>query len=91
MRYPVSLYNNPLSIKGYLYRHKQVKHTPNDKKKHICAICGKGFARKVDLQDHQNVHTGAKPHKCKYCSACFASKGTRRTHEKSHLGIVRKK
>ena len=72
--------------KGDLYRHKQTKHTPNDKKKYRCDICGKGFIRKIDLQDHQNVHTGAKPHKCKYCSACFASQGTRRMHERSHIG-----
>ena len=55
-----------------------------------CETCGKGFFYKNSLDEHYNVHTGAKPFKCKYCPAAFASKGTHAMHQKGHLGIKRK-
>ena len=72
--------------KGYLKRHIQAQHTPDNEKKYKCDVCGKGFISKQSFKDHQNVHTGEKPYKCKYCSSCFASFGTYAMHERGHVG-----
>ena len=70
--------------------HIQAQHTPNNEKKHKCEVCGKGFAGKERLRDHNHIHTGEKPYLCQFCSACFASKGTHAMHERIHLGCGRK-
>ena len=70
-------------------RHIQAKHTPNHLKKYKCEVCGKGFSTNQKLQEHNNIHTGAKPFKCKFCSAAFASRGTHAMHQRSHLGYHR--
>ena len=45
---------------------------------------------KPSLQDHMNIHTGARPYMCSFCSMTFASCGTHRMHEKAvHLGKKR--
>ena len=69
-----------------LRNHKQSVHTSMEDRPHKCKTCGKGFFYQNALDDHYNVHTGAKPYKCKYCPAAFASFGTHAMHEKSHLG-----
>ena len=73
-----------------MFLHVQAQHTPNEDKRHKCEICGKGFAAKEILKDHNNIHTGEKPYLCQFCSACFASKGTHAMHERGHLGRGRK-
>ena len=73
-----------------LANHKKSAHTSMEDRPLKCTTCGKGFFYQNCLDDHYNVHTGAKPYKCKYCPAAFASKGTHAMHQKSHLGIKRK-
>ena len=55
-----------------------------------CETCGKGFFQKCKLEEHYNVHTGAKPFICKYCPKAYGSLGTMHMHQRSHLGIKRK-
>ena len=65
-------------------------HTKPEDRPHKCTTCGKGFIYPDKLEEHYNVHTGAKPFKCKYCPAAYGSNGTKAMHEKGHLGIKRK-
>ena len=75
-------------VKNLSFHLKQ--HVPNDERPLKCDKCGKGFFQKHILEEHSNVHTGAKPFKCKYCPSAFASRGTHAMHERGHLGIKRK-
>ena len=70
-------------------RHIQAQHTADNKKKHQCDICGKGFNASQNLKDHINIHNGEKPYNCKYCNACFASGGNHAQHERGHEGFKR--
>ena len=72
-----------------LDNHIRSAHTAMEDRPLKCETCGKGFFWQNCLDDHYNVHTGAKPYKCKYCPSAFASKGTHAMHQKSHLGIKR--
>ena len=73
-----------------LRNHIKSVHTSMKDRPLKCETCGKGFFSKQAIEEHYNVHTGAKPFECKYCPAAFGSNGTRRMHEKGHLGIKRK-
>ena len=71
-------------------RHVLAQHGKNSDRKHQCTLCSKGFMTKPSLQDHMNIHTGARPYMCSFCSMTFASCGTHRMHEKAvHLGKKR--
>ena len=76
--------------KKNMTRHIDQKHTENRKRKYQCTLCGKGFLSPQHLQDHMNIHTGAKPYMCKYCGSTYASMGNWRMHERTvHLGHKR--
>ena len=77
-----------IPIKKHSY-HMLSVHTKPEDRPHKCTTCGKGFIFPDKLEEHYNVHTGAKPFKCKYCPKAYGSIGTRSMHQKSHLGIKR--
>ncbi|XP_064548505.1 zinc finger protein 568-like [Drosophila montana] len=45
-----------------------------------CTYCGKTFARRQGLEEHERVHTGERPYKCDLCEASFAQRANWRTH-----------
>lgn len=45
-----------------------------------CTYCGKTFARRQWLEEHERVHTGERPYKCDQCDATFAQRANFRTH-----------
>ncbi|KAG9080580.1 hypothetical protein FRC06_006396 [Ceratobasidium sp. 370] len=51
-----------------------------------CRHCQKVFRRPSSLEDHLNVHTGAKPHKCPFerCHTGFATKSNMKRHFITH-------
>ncbi|XP_015834121.1 gastrula zinc finger protein XlCGF26.1 isoform X7 [Tribolium castaneum] len=72
-----------------LQKHFQDKHVevklPHEKK-HLCDLCGKGFAQKNKLRVHYRVHTGVKPYTCSYCAKSFTKKDYLVMHERVHSG-----
>ena len=78
--------------KKKLPKHIQSRHVPNSERKYKCEICGKGFTSKRALEEHINIHTGAKPYECKFCGARYANSGNRDAHIRTvHHGIKRSK
>ncbi|CAH0546320.1 unnamed protein product [Brassicogethes aeneus] len=69
--------------KHYVQRH--LNTTPHEKK-HLCDLCGKGFAQKNKLRVHYRVHTGDKPYSCSYCTKAFTKKDYLVMHERVHSG-----
>ena len=43
----------------------------NTQRRHACAFCGKAFARRRDLDNHERIHTGARPFQCQICERRF--------------------
>ena len=76
--------------KNNLRNHILSAHTAMEDRPLKCETCGKGFFQKCKLEEHYNVHTGAKPFICKYCPKAYGSLGTMHMHQRSHLGIKRK-
>lgn len=50
-----------------------------------CKACGKKYSSKNLLDEHMNMHTGARPYKCPHCPKDFASKYTFTAHTKIHF------
>ena len=73
-----------------LILHIQTVHTPDEKKKHQCQDCGKGFLYAELLKKHEmNVHLKLRPYKCRYgCDTAYNDKGYRNRHEKRIHGKV---
>jgi len=52
-----------------------------------CKLCGKNFARHLELDNHRRVHSGEKPFQCDVCGARFNQKQNLHTHVRHiHLG-----
>ncbi|KIJ49180.1 hypothetical protein M422DRAFT_246985 [Sphaerobolus stellatus SS14] len=51
-----------------------------------CSVCGKRFARKVDLETHARIHTNEQPFACSIprCGSTFTSQSNLKRHEKTH-------
>ncbi|KAH9379981.1 hypothetical protein HPB48_023025 [Haemaphysalis longicornis] len=66
-----------------LARHRRLVHKPGGPS-FACPQCGKGFARKDNLDTHLLTHTGERPHACATCGARFTQLG----HMKTHVMVV---
>ena len=52
-----------------------------------CNLCGKTFARHLELVNHRRIHSGDKPFQCDVCGARFNQKQNLHTHVRHiHLG-----
>ena len=65
-------------------------HLADSEKPFQCIDCGKGFMSERLLQDHTNVHTGAKPYQCRHCPTAFQNSSNRAAHEKKVHGVQSK-
>lgn len=66
--------------------HKRSEHL-GIKKSFLCSTCGKSFTTKHTLQQHVNVHIGARPYKCDKCDKAFSYESALRDHKFIHDGI----
>ena len=56
----------------------------------LCNICGKNFARHLELMNHKRTHTGEKPFQCHFCGARFNQKQNLHTHVR-HIHLNERK
>jgi KRAB domain-containing zinc finger protein len=50
----------------------------------ICSHCGKAFAARQPLENHERTHTGERPFTCDICNKQFTSKYSLLTHKSDH-------
>ena len=48
---------------------------------HVCATCGRSFARLEHLKRHERSHTKEKPFECPQCARCFARRDLLLRHQ----------
>lgn len=77
------IFTKETTLSEHIKRHSQVA---SRELKHLCDICGKGFARSDKLNVHYRVHTGYKPYSCRFCDKSFTKKEYLTMHERIHSG-----
>ncbi|XP_058503031.1 zinc finger protein 501 [Solea solea] len=51
---------------------------------YTCSVCSLQLSSKFKLQDHMNLHTGARPYRCAECGKCFCQNYNYRIHLRTH-------
>lgn len=57
-----------------------------ERRRYLCAFCGKELKTAKGLEIHNRSHTGEKPYTCEVCGKCFACETLLRTHNVTHTG-----
>ncbi|CAG5026409.1 unnamed protein product [Parnassius apollo] len=86
--------NKPMATKACVERHMMRIHGEKKEKPrtHICEQCGKAFADKKILTQHEITHSGARPLSCDICQQTFKHKASLYTHRKRvhNIAIAKK-
>ncbi len=72
------VYNTRFNLK----RHIDITHLK--KKKFKCTICLGFFASHQSLQEHRNLHSGARPFVCSFCNCSFRQASQLSLHKRTH-------
>lgn len=75
--------------KSMLKQHKVKAHGDPinyERRRYLCALCGKELKTAKGLEIHNRSHTGEKPYTCEVCGKCFACETLLRTHNVTHTG-----
>ncbi|KYM95201.1 Zinc finger protein Xfin, partial [Cyphomyrmex costatus] len=75
--------------RSLLKQHKVRTHgdpSNYERRKYLCALCGKELKTAKGLEIHNRSHTGEKPYTCEVCGKCFACDTMLRTHNVTHTG-----
>uniref|UniRef100_A0AC34GPY7 C2H2-type domain-containing protein n=1 Tax=Panagrolaimus sp. ES5 TaxID=591445 RepID=A0AC34GPY7_9BILA len=54
------------------------------KRPYPCKVCPSKFGSKMELEEHQNSHTGQKPFECEVCKSRFNRRSTLWNHKRIH-------
>lgn len=54
-------------------------------RKYACARCPSAFGSKMELEEHENSHTGVKPFACDICQTRFNRRSTLWNHKRIHV------
>lgn len=81
---PIEGCNSKFMWEPALKRH-MLKH--QDKKEHLCELCGKGYNTADSLRYHMGTHRGERRHLCTYCGKTF----TQMVHLTYHINVHTKK
>nr|CAD2184889.1 unnamed protein product [Meloidogyne enterolobii] len=66
-------------------RRQHYKAPSNDRKRpYPCSLCSSRFGSKMELEEHQNSHTGQKPFQCDVCQSRFNRRSTLWNHKRIH-------
>uniref|UniRef100_A0A8C7UX22 Uncharacterized protein n=1 Tax=Oncorhynchus mykiss TaxID=8022 RepID=A0A8C7UX22_ONCMY len=57
---------------------------PSPSPSHQCPDCGCCFAQQRNLEEHRNIHTGARPFVCGVCGKAFCHRRTLNKHTRIH-------
>ncbi|XP_022241148.1 zinc finger protein 260-like isoform X2 [Limulus polyphemus] len=52
-----------------------------------CGVCGKIFATRYKLKQHQSSHNGMKPYTCSVCGKGFTARQNLKQHQWRHTGV----
>ncbi|KAI6174366.1 Zinc finger protein pat-9 [Aphelenchoides besseyi] len=58
--------------------------THDRKRPYPCNTCSSKFGSKMELEEHQNSHTGLKPFECEVCQSRFNRRSTLWNHKRIH-------
>lgn len=72
------VYNTRFNLK----RHIDITHLK--KKKFKCSVCQGFFASHQSLQEHRNLHSGARPFVCSFCHSSFRQASQLSLHKRTH-------
>uniref|UniRef100_A0A7E4UM61 Zinc finger protein n=1 Tax=Panagrellus redivivus TaxID=6233 RepID=A0A7E4UM61_PANRE len=65
-------------------RHARGRPNNDRKRPYPCKMCPSKFGSKMELEEHQNSHTGQKPFECEKCSSRFNRRSTLWNHKRIH-------
>uniref|UniRef100_A0A182K5V3 Protein krueppel n=1 Tax=Anopheles christyi TaxID=43041 RepID=A0A182K5V3_9DIPT len=78
--------NSKYSSVSALRRHVEIRH--EGVRRFECSHCGKRFAYRQKLHEHENVHLGVRNLKCNYCTRTFSSRSNLTVHRRTHASTL---
>ncbi|PIA15345.1 hypothetical protein COEREDRAFT_44961, partial [Coemansia reversa NRRL 1564] len=69
-----------------LNSHNGTQGSSSQRKRYLCTVCQKMFARPSTLATHMHSHTGEKPYECMWdsCGKRFSVMSNLRRHQRIH-------
>lgn len=83
------LFRSRLGFRMHMNNHAKEPisaESPKASRDHQCLVCGKSFAKKVNLVNHELTHSGNKPYCCHICDKRFVQLTSLNNHMLTHLG-----